>query len=96
MLIEENTNLLIERIERCEVIVEKSEGFNPFALPLLVVADEYWIRFKIPVNIFIYLKVILIKGTLGYAQTRSVSTADPSTRSYGLFGNLLYLKRILK
>lgn len=96
MLIEENANRLIERIERCEVIVEKSERFKPFLFPLLIVADEYWIRLKIPVNILIYLKVILIKGTLGYAQTRSVATADPPIRTYGLSGDFLYLKFVLR
>ena len=96
MLIEKNANRLIERIERCEVIVEQPECFKPFLFPLLIMADKYWIRLKIPVNILIYLEVILIKSTLGYAQARSVSTADPSIRTYGLFGDLLYLKFVLR
>ncbi|PSP68590.1 hypothetical protein BRC85_01740 [Halobacteriales archaeon QS_1_69_70] len=75
--------------------MEQTECFKPFVFSLLIVADEYWICLKIPVNILIYLKVILIKSTLGYAQTHSVSIADPSIRTYGLFGDLLYLKFVL-
>jgi hypothetical protein len=96
MLTEEYANRPIERIDRCKVIVENSEFFIPFLFPILIVADKYCIRLKIPVNILIYLKVILIKGTLGYAQTRSVATADPSIRTYGLSGDLLYLKFTLR
>jgi len=96
MLIEENANRLIERIERCKVIVDQPECFIPFVVPVLIVADEYWIRLEISVNILIYLKVILIKSTLGYGQTRSVSIADLSIRTYGLFGDLLYLKFVLR
>jgi len=76
--------------------VEKPECFKPFLFPLIIVADEYRVRLKIPVNVLIYFKVILIKGTLGYAQTRSVPIADPSIRPYGLPGDFLYLKFVLR
>ncbi len=92
MLIEENADGFVERIEGCEIIVEKSKCLKTFLFSLLIVADEYRVRLEIAVDILVYLKIILIESTFGYAQTCSVAAVNTSLRMYGFSDNLLYLE----